>query len=322
MNLSTLSIDKTNYLNVFLMLFSLVLAYFYPFELFLVSFVFFGPLHYLTEISWLEKKDFFIRIRTNIFLLISIVLVICIYYFFPLPQLVPFINSILFCSLFLAAAMAFTNNIWYILLSFAAAFALVFGANWHEQDWFLIVFTIFLPTIIHITIFTGLFILSGIRKNNNLSGWASIICFVFCTFFFFISPFNNSTYQVTGTAQTLYFDFIVLNKKFADFFHFGELNRIEDIFESQKGIIIMQFIAFSYTYHYLNWFTKTSVIKWHEISQLRMWSILVIHAAIMGLFFYYKELGISILTLLSMAHLVFEFPLNALSLKSLFTRNV
>ena len=32
---------------------------------------------------------------------------------------------------------------------------------------------------------------------------------------------------------------------------------------------VMRFIAFAYTYHYLNWFTKTRVIGWADILRRR-----------------------------------------------------
>lgn len=35
------------------------------------------------------------------------------------------------------------------------------------------------------------------------------------------------------------------------------------------GVGVMRLIAFAYLYHYLNWFSKTSIIKWHEISRSR-----------------------------------------------------
>src|SRR2546427_4816034 len=51
--------DKINYLNIGLMLLSLGVAFFIPFELFLFSYAILGPLHYLTEISWLHERKYF-----------------------------------------------------------------------------------------------------------------------------------------------------------------------------------------------------------------------------------------------------------------------
>ena len=54
-----LSTSQVNYLNIALMLGSAALAFAIPFELFLFSYALLGPLHYLTEISWLHKRNYF-----------------------------------------------------------------------------------------------------------------------------------------------------------------------------------------------------------------------------------------------------------------------
>ena len=43
--------DRLNYLNIGLMAASCAVAWFLPFELFLLAYAVLGPLHYLTEIS-------------------------------------------------------------------------------------------------------------------------------------------------------------------------------------------------------------------------------------------------------------------------------
>ena len=50
-------------LNIFLILISLIIAYYLPFELFLFSYAVLGPLHYATEISWLDKKNYFVHTK-------------------------------------------------------------------------------------------------------------------------------------------------------------------------------------------------------------------------------------------------------------------
>lgn len=302
------------------MLLSLAFAALYPFELFLISFIILGPLHYITELSWLEKKQFFVRQKLNVLLLIFIVATFGLFLFYPNIFSSDFINTLLFSALVYAFVMMLTTNYFIQILSFFGSFILVFMAKWHEQDWFLIVFSVFLPTIIHITVFTGIFILSGIIKNKSLSGWLSLACFVFCTLAFFVIPHINIGYEVLPQAKEMYIDYMVLNVKFSDFFHFGQMNRMEDIFQSKEGITIMQFIAFSYTYHYLNWFTKTSIIKWHEIPKMRMLGLTIAYIAVLGVYFFNKTVGTGLIGVLSIAHIILEFPLNAQSMKALFTK--
>ena len=62
--------------NIALMIISCAAAYLLPFELFLFSYAVLGPLHYLTEISWLHKRDYFTTGRRDYLVFIPIAIVI------------------------------------------------------------------------------------------------------------------------------------------------------------------------------------------------------------------------------------------------------
>ena len=53
-------------------------------------------------------------------------------------------------------------------------------------------------------------------------------------------------------------------------------NAANIVFHSQAGILLMRFIAFAYTYHYLNWFSKTEIIRWHKVPKKRFIVVLVL----------------------------------------------
>ena len=55
--------------NSLLVIITLALAIAIPFELFLFAYAFIGPIHYLSEIAWLDKKNYFInsKIQRNFF---------------------------------------------------------------------------------------------------------------------------------------------------------------------------------------------------------------------------------------------------------------
>jgi hypothetical protein len=74
---------------------------------------------------------------------------------------------------------------------------------------------------------------------------------------------------------------------------------------SELGIM-----RFAYTYHYLNWFSKTSVIRWHEVSRVRGAGIVAGWAAGVGLYLYSYQLGFAVFYVLSVVHVMLEFPLN------------
>jgi hypothetical protein len=80
---------------------------------------------------------------------------------------------------------------------------------------------------------------------------------------------------------------------------------------------IASFLAFTYTYHYLNWFSKTSIIEWHKVSVRRAFVIGFLYAGAVGLYLYDYSLGLTVLLSLSFLHVVLEFPLNFRSMQGL-----
>jgi hypothetical protein len=87
---------------------------------------------------------------------------------------------------------------------------------------------------------------------------------------------------------------------------------------SLLGIKIQIFIAFAYTYHYLNWFSKTSIIGWHKgTSKTRLGIIAAIWVASISFYLYDYRTGIIVLFFLSFLHVFLEFPLNIVSVKGI-----
>ena len=62
--------------------------------------------------------------------------------------------------------------------------------------------------------------------------------------------------------------------------------------------------------HCLNWFSKTSIIKWHEVPRSRWIGVVVMWVSSVGLYGYNYELGLYWLLFLSFLHVFLEFPLN------------
>jgi hypothetical protein len=78
------------------------------------------------------------------------------------------------------------------------------------------------------------------------------------------------------------------------------------------------FIAFAYTYHYLNWFSKTKIINWHQVSKTRLTVALSIWVASIALYIYDYKLGLAALFFLSVLHVFLEFPLNHLTFVGIY----
>jgi hypothetical protein len=77
--------------------------------------------------------------------------------------------------------------------------------------------------------------------------------------------------------------------------------------------MVMRFIAFAYTYHYLNWFSKTAIIKWHKVPGRRLSLIGMLWAACVVLYIYNNSAAMKVLFCLSFLHVFLEFPLNHMS---------
>jgi hypothetical protein len=93
-------------------------------------------------------------------------------------------------------------------------------------------------------------------------------------------------------------------------FHLGTGRSAAEIYESSAGLAVMRLIAFAYTYHYLNWFSKTSIIKWHEVPKRRTILIAIIWSLSLTIYAYNYEIGMAALYFLSLLHVMLEFPLN------------
>src|ERR1700722_19366782 len=76
--LSALSTDQLNYLNIGLMLLTAAAAFARPFELFLIAYALLGPLHYLTEISWLHDRNYYTRGKHDYLVLVALAIVVTV----------------------------------------------------------------------------------------------------------------------------------------------------------------------------------------------------------------------------------------------------
>lgn len=306
------STDGINYINIGLMLISLVAAFILPFEVFLFSYAVLGPLHYLTEISWLDKKNYFIKSKKDIWIFVLLVILITIGMFDQKSKTSHLFASFMFSAFVYALVILFVENLALKLFLVVATFvvSLIFNFN-NYPDLPFMIFAVWLPTIVHVFIFTGAFILFGALKSRSTSGIVSLIVFIACAVAFFIYTPENFGIPVSEYGKKAYSFFKIVNTSLYKLFGFGTLNR-EDIalYISPKAVAIMRFIAFAYTYHYLNWFSKTTIIKWNQVSKTRMTVIIILWIASVVLYAVSYKVGFYALFLLSMLHVFFEFPLN------------
>jgi len=261
---------QINYLNIGLMFMSAALAFFMPFETFLIAYAFVGPLHYLTEISWLhdrqyfskgkydftflliigvvlsiaafandfdslnfnlypplvdEKIDFvhwyfnlsigdifimlglfsavFFALIKNVKIKLASILIMYLLVYFSFNLDLDLLGIFILLAIFSAALFVFVKNLY---IKIACIALLFFGIYYnYSPDWFgldtellsqeevldakseknqfknssvIFALTSLVPTLIHVYLFTGLFMLFGALKSRSKTGLLSIVFFV------------------------------------------------------------------------------------------------------------------------------------------------
>lgn len=311
MNLKNIEI-----LNIALLLIAGILSILAPFELFLFVYAFLGPLHYVTEINWLQNRHFYLNSKKEIVWLIlpiiGIGLVTYTPYFNALKWAIPFLIYTAFLSGIFFTSKNQSKKVRFI---FILLLMIGFSSSFVFEYKFKLIFSLFLPTLIHVFIFTGIFLLSGFLKSKNKWSFSTLIVYIIMSFI--VSTINfNSSFLIDNT-KPIYHSFEKLNIALFSICN-KEILDIRDIYYSDLGRRIMQFISFAYTYHYFNWFSKTSVIQWHKTSKLRNIALVVIWIISIYLYLLNYQLGLYWLYLLSLSHVILEFPLNIITLKNIF----
>lgn len=302
-----------NYTNMGLMVLSALLAFLLPFKLFLFVYAVLGPLHYLTEISWLEKRKYFIGNKWHIWPFGIAALLMTISLFDPRSP-VRHYSTTLMATVVVYTLLTFFwgKHIRSLLFAgLAATVCIILKAD--RMLPLIIAFSIFLPTICHVFIFTGIFLLSGAFKTKSTSGFISFFIFLICAFSFaFYFPPNR---EMLSLAEKNYIQqfFLALNQSLAHIFGIVLSGDKEEVFNIPSLIAVQRFIAFAYTYHYLNWFSKTTIIRWHDVSRSRFGLILLLWVLSVLCYYVDYRLGFMVLFFLSMLHVFLEFPLNIIS---------
>jgi len=294
---SPAELDRINYVNIGLMLASAALACVLPFEIFLLSYAVLGPLHYLTQISWLHDRGWFTTGKWDwIPLGICGLLALEAAYGHWLGW-----NGSPFVAFALGIVVAFVRSPAVKIATVVVCVALAAPV----RSWFpaRVFFGALLTTVIHVYVFTGLFILAGSMKSGSRSGYASFAVFVACGLgLLLIRP--QTPIALTPYARANMEPFSGMVDAMVGLLPFRG--------DSASAIMAVgRFLGFAYTYHYLNWFSKTGVIRWHEVGRGRMALIGMLWLVSVALYWYDYATGLAALFFLSMVHVFFEFPLDA-----------
>lgn len=312
--LSGLSLtERVDVLNIGLMILSCWVAVIIPFELFLFSYAVLGPLHYLTEISWLHDNKYYANKGYDAIVLSFLAVVIAVLGIMTLVAKmdVAVISAMVFYVAFFAALLFILvkDNKFRLI---GLAFILLTSSLANK---YFVFFVVLLPTLVHVFLFTAFFMLFGTIKSKSRTGIAALVALFLCAWFLLDLYAVPANYHASDYVRKNYDLFKAMNTTWL--FHFNgvfpnspSFNWDHEVYETTNGILIMRFIAFAYTYHYLNWFSKTNIIKWNKIPKVRM--ILIVAIWLLSIALYWKDykLGLCWLLVLSYMHVLLEFPLN------------
>lgn len=326
--------SQVDIVNIVLLLLSLVLAAILPFELFLFSYAILGPLHYLTELNWLKQKKFFTKARLRwVSVLIALTILFCITpalalfdYFdsISLQNSLEFIDQWSDVYLLIAFCFGVCLFLWNSHIHLLAALILcatsAILSNYVISEKVILI-GVFLPTLIHVYIFTFFFILYGSLKSSSRSGYFLAILLLMVPVLLACTPLNGELYYPGEfTIENYnYSTMVSIGAELADLF--GLIRYEEYDVYSSLGYKIQVFIAFAYTYHYLNWFSKTTVIGWWRALNSKSAIVVgIMWIAAVGIYVYDFALGFEVLFFLSTLHVFLEFPLNAATIKESFNQ--
>ena len=302
--------ESVEQLNGALMLVACAAAFVAPFHVFLFSYAVLGPLHYLTEISWLHDRDYFAPRRTARrwwLALVGAAMAVLLYGYVSNDLLHrPVSPAVEIGMVYLVfATAAFLLFVRHAASAVALVVVVVVTLAVFSDARAYALLAYFIVTIIHVLVFTAAFVLYGALKRKSRYAMLSLAVYAACVASFFVIG-QPPQVAATATVREMYGFFEPLNAQLLTLFGF----RGAAIYDSGPGVAMMRLIGFAYTYHYLNWFSKTSVIKWHRVPRLRFAAILAVWTGAIALYLHDYALGLSALYVLSLLHVLLEFPLN------------
>lgn len=273
-----------DHLNIALIAATCLAAHLFPYHLLILSYAVLGPAHYLTQISWLHDRRYFSPRAWVLPVFTGLVVLLLL---FP-SQAVPLVTLALVVSM--VAVAEGKRQRW---VAFGMGVLLI-GVLTRYTGVGLFV-ALMVPTVLHVFLFTACFMWVGALKAKRPSAWVALgaLCVGAASF---LLPEGGAVKPMLGGLS--FFDELV-----------RYLQSLSPLSAAREGQLF-GFLSFAYTYHYLNWFSKAEVIRWHQIPRQRLLAILVLYAGALALYAYDYRTGFMVLLFLSLLHVLLELPLN------------
>jgi hypothetical protein len=290
---------RADLIHLALMLGALAVSYVLPFELLLLSYIILGPAHYYTEISWLHDRSYFMPRRAFAFVLAAAALG-------GMFIAQPYWSGVLLWCCFVAAALVALNApLPRTLMLGTVALAVTLLMALAGAPFALV--GILLPTFIHVSIFTLVFMTLGALRARSPAQAALIGVYLLAIAAILVVPPSSATViPVFAQLGRDYFGDIAPS--------LGALFGVPNL---QFAGRITGLLSFVYTYHYLNWFIKADVIRWARMPRPRLVAVVALSVASTAFCLYNYTIGITVLLVVSLLHVLLEFPLNTVAIRDL-----
>ena len=290
--------------NFIALILSAVAATLAPLQTFIFVYAFVGPFHYLTEIAWLRKKEFYFGgglVSPRVFVVVASALCLAASVDMVIHRGITGYAVGLLLVLSLSARVKNPSVLLAALVAGYCAKFLVHG---------LVLFlAAILPTVVHVYVFTVLFIVSGLVRSSErpMLAWVNPLLLLAMPVLLlrgswsYLAPGSYWVHAEAGFSE--------LHRYLAGLLG-ANLHPGMTMMTDPAATGVMRVLAFIYMYHYLNWFAKTELLKWHLVSRRSWVTILALYGLSIGCYLYSFVLGFYIVNFLSLLHVLLELPLN------------
>lgn len=282
---------------------ALAVALLWPAQGFVVGFLVLGPLHYLTEISWLWDRQAFQVDRRGPWLLVGLAAVGTAAALAP-----PSVGSQSIAVGVMVAAVAVAA--WGLgrprgggIVAIVAGGLGVGAMRTAVAEPVFVAFGVLLPTLVHVLAFTLVFMLHGVRTRKRREDLLALGTFL-------AGLVVVSTVALAPAAPSPAFTEII------GFLH-ARLVRL-----GLPADAAIRTLAFVYLHHFVNWFQKTERIGWLRMPPARRAVVVAVWLGLVAVAAVDVPLALALGLLPNLAHVLLELPLNARTLPALWAPRV
>jgi hypothetical protein len=269
-----------------------------------------GPLHYLTELAWLWRRGVFVAGSAPRWTLVAVgtagAAAVLGLDAGVGAGLRPVLQAIAVDAMVVAAAVALVatrgladpRGIAVVVVAAVVASEAATRSAW-GSGW-LLAFGLLLPTVVHVLLFTALFMAHGATTapRDNLPGLVGLVA---GTLVLALTPALPP--EPVGLAADLY-------EASLGFLRDAGVALWPGAAPADAAARVTRLLAFAYTHHFLNWFEKTGRIGWARQPSRELAPLLGVWLALVLATLADARWGLALVFVPNVLHVVLELPLN------------